>query len=129
MPESKKRPSLQRKVTPKSEKNRKEALDQGIAITVDGERYEVRIGDVTPAMSRDLRRETGFGTFGLIGAMTSKALDLDILQAFMWLARRIRGEDVELDDCEIDYELMLDDKRFSVDGDTGEEDTSTNPED
>jgi hypothetical protein len=110
------RPALNRKVTRSTEQKRKQALEQGLVITIDDERYEVRVGDVTPSMARDLRRETGFGTFGLLQAMTSRqGLDIDIIQSFMWLARRISGEyGVQLDDCVFDYNVMLDDKRFTL---------------
>ena len=109
------RPTLTRKTTRTTEDARRKAMEEGIAITVDGERYEVRIGDVTPQIAGELRARVGYGTFVLLETMMSPNIDVDILQAFMWVARRIQGEELEMADLEIDYAIMLDDKRFKVD--------------
>ena len=42
------RPSTVRKVTRKTEEKRDAANDAGLSITLDGETYTVRFGDVTP---------------------------------------------------------------------------------
>lgn len=103
-----KRPSTARKVTPRSEKTRKDALDQGLRITMDGQSFDVRLGDVTPAMARELRNNTGMGPLQLINA-TSISPDVDLLSAFVWLARRQRGEFVSFDAVEVSYKQMLSD--------------------
>lgn len=97
MPES--RPSLARKHTRKTEENRTDALDSGMTITLDGETYEVRIGDITPSLARAVRREFGCGPQSLIRQLAADP-DIDLLAGFIWLARRIRGEGVDLEDVE-----------------------------
>lgn len=103
-----KRPSTARKVTRTSEANRNAALDSGLRITMDGENFDVRLGDVTPAMARDLRNHTGMGPLQLINA-TAIAPDVDLLSAFVWLARRQRGEFVAFESVEVSYKQMLSD--------------------
>lgn len=108
------RPSLAAKSSKKSEADRKAALDQGLRLTIDGESYEVRIGDVTPQLARELRQATGMGFMQLVGAITGPGADIDLISAFVWVARRIRGEFLEVDDVEVTYAQMLSDG-FEVD--------------
>lgn len=103
-----KRPSTQRKVTPRTEKTRNDALDAGLRITMDGEDFDVRLGDVTSSMARELRTHTGMGPLQLINA-TAMGPDLDLLSAFVWLARRQRDEFVPFDQVEVTYKQMLSD--------------------
>lgn len=103
------RPSLAAKTSKKSEADRKAALDQGLRLTVDGNAYEVRLGDVTPSLARELRNATGMGFMQLIGGITGPAADIDLISAFVWVARRIRGEYVDIDDVEVSYAQMLSD--------------------
>lgn len=93
------RPSLQRKHTRKTEENRTAGLEQGMTITVDGEAYTVRLGDVSPTLGREVRRIYGVGVRGFFGQLAHDP-DLDLVAGFIWMARRIRGEYVELEDVE-----------------------------
>lgn len=102
----KKRPDLARKVTRKTVEREDADLAQGLRVDVNGESYEVRIGDVTPEVARRLRRECGFGFMKLL-AMTQEDPDTDLLSTFVWVARLIRGEDVELAECDVTYEAMI----------------------
>jgi hypothetical protein len=103
-----KRPTTARKVTRTSEANRNAALDSGLRITIDDEKFDVRLGDVTPAMARELRNHTGMGPLQLINA-TALYPDLDLLTAFVWLARRQRGEFVAFDSVAVTYTQMMSD--------------------
>lgn len=117
-----KRPSTARKVTPRTEETRQSALDSGLRITVDGEPYDVRLGDVTSALVRELRAQSGMGPLQLINACSMDP-DLDNLSAFVWLARRIRGDEVAFADVEISYAQM-----FSDGFDVGFPEAEDNPE-
>lgn len=103
------RPSIQRKHTRKTDANRTAALDAGMVVTVDGEKYEVRVGDVTPAIAREVRRNFGMGVQSLLREM-ARDPDLDVLAGFMWIARLIRGEQVDLEEVEenLDYSALTD---------------------
>ena len=85
------RPALQRKTTRSSEKARKDELDLGVSVIVDGTTYTVRQGDLTSMDTMNLRRETGFSFRGLMMA-AAKDPDIDIIAALVWLSRRIDGE-------------------------------------
>lgn len=107
------RPSTARKHTRTTEKNRDAALEAGIKITLDGEVYEVRLGDVTSNLTRELRRGTGMSFNQLMQEVTNDP-DADSIAGFVWLARRIAGEKVEIDDVIVTYgQLLADD--FDVD--------------
>jgi hypothetical protein len=108
-----KRPTTARKVTRTSEANRNAALDSGLRITLADdtgkpEHFDVRLGDVTPAMARELRNNTGMGPLQLINA-TAIGPDVDLLSAFVWLARRQRGEFPSFDSVSVTYSQMLSD--------------------
>lgn len=107
------RPSAARKVTRKTEEKRDAELDRGLRIVIDGEEYVVRLGDVTSRVARELRAATGHGVHWLIGAVSVEP-DVDLIAEFVWLARRIRGEEVAFDDIEVSYRQLLDDG-FDVD--------------
>ena len=96
------RPSLQRKHTRKSEEQRTAALDVGVKIALDGEEYVVKVGDVTSQLARRFRREVGHSFRHAMDEMSTDP-DIDSVAAVVWLARLIRGEDVELDDVAIGY--------------------------
>lgn len=102
------RPSTARKVTRTTEKKREAALDMGLRVTMEGEVFEVRVGDVTSTMARELRARLGFGPMQLI-KQTAIDPDIDLLSAFVWLARRIKGEMVSFDAVEVSYAQMLED--------------------
>ena len=102
------RPPMDRKITRKSEENRDEALDQGLRMSIGGEVFEARVGDVTPAIARELRKHTGNGFMNLVQT-TADDPDIDVISAFVWVARRIAGEDVAFDDVQVSYAEMLSD--------------------
>lgn len=102
------RPTTARKVTRTSEKAREDALDMGLRVTLEGEVFEVRVGDVTSSMARELRTRLGFGPMQLI-KQTAIDPDIDLLSAFVWLARRIKGEMVSFDSVEVSYAQLLGD--------------------
>lgn len=101
------RPTAARKVTKKTEESRREALDQGVRITLDGESYTLRIGDVTPAMARELRRETGHSFMALVNLLGDDP-DIDVIAEAVWVARRMAGDEVALDDVMLDYNNLGD---------------------
>lgn len=120
------RPSTARKHTRTTEQNRSDALDQGAKITVDGEEYVVRAGDLSALDSRALRKEVGVSFIQLIDELTTNA-DIDSIAAIMWLARRIKGEATlryETVAAEVGYDV-LDTIKFA---EPGAEDASTDPE-
>lgn len=94
------RPPLARAHTRTTEAKRDEALNEGIRLTMDGETFEVRFGDMTPALERELRRETGMSFFKLL-TLCGEDPGSDVLSTLKWLALRIRGEEVGLDDVEV----------------------------
>src|SRR5687768_12770019 len=103
-----KRPTTARKVTRTTEASREDALDQGLRITFEDEVFEVRVGDITSALARELRGHLGFGPMQLIRQCAVDP-DVDLLSAFVWLARRIGGEFVRFDDVEVTYAQLLSD--------------------
>lgn len=114
------RPSTARKVTGSSERKREEALDNGLRISLDGESYEVRLGDVNSHVAKEFRNATGMGPLQFLNAAAFD-MDVDYLAAFIFLARRIRGEQVRLEDVTVTYAQMLSDG-FNVDMPTEEPD-------
>jgi hypothetical protein len=100
------RPPLDRKHTVGSEKKRESELDTGVSVTMSGVKYVARLGEVTPIIARQLRRETGMGFYQLMEEM-AESPDIDIVSAVVWVARRIKGEDIELDDVVVGYTQML----------------------
>lgn len=102
------RPSTARKVTRKTEENRESALDQGLRINLDGEVFDVRLGDITSPMARELRAKIGCGPMQLVAQLATDP-DVDLLSAFVWLARRIAGEMVRFEDVEVTYAQLLSD--------------------
>lgn len=102
------RPTTARKVTRKTEESRESALDHGLRITMEGEDFEVRVGDITPTMARELRSNIGCGPMQLIRQCAIDP-DVDLLSAFVWLARRIAGELVRFEDVEVTYAQLLSD--------------------
>lgn len=102
------RPSAARKHTRTTETKREGALDQGLRITLDDEVFEARVGDITSAMARELRSHLGFGPMQLIRQCAIDP-DVDLLSAFVWLARRIKGEMVRFQEVEVTYAQLLSD--------------------
>jgi hypothetical protein len=121
-----KRPSLQRKVTPRSEKARKEALDTGVKLSVNGKSYTVRAGDLSALDTRALRRELGLSFMGLMDALEQDP-DIDLLAGLVWLARRTDGE------IALTYDEVATELDYAADYDVVQagaevEDGSTDPE-
>lgn len=102
------RPSTQRKHTRKTEESRADALEQGIRITLDGAVYTVRLGDITSTVARELRSQAGLSVNQLMQEITTSP-DVDIIASFVWLARRLSGDDVAHDDVVISYTQLLGD--------------------
>jgi hypothetical protein len=113
MPETKTRPALQRKHTRTTDAKAQAELDAGVRITFEGETYEVRFGDITSTIARQLRTKTGM-SFNALMREISVDPDADTLAAFMWLSRRLAGEDVEIDDVVVTYRQILLDEGFEV---------------
>lgn len=100
------RPSAARKHTRTTETNRADAMDAGLKISLEGEVYEVRLGDVTSNLTRELRRGTGMSFNQLMREVTTDP-DVDSIAGFVWLARRIAGEKVEIEDVVVTYTQLL----------------------
>lgn len=118
---------MQRKHTRTTKANKAEALDTGMTVVMPDGPHTVRIGDVTPQIARELRAAIGTGVLGLMEQLGSKDADLDLVQAFIFVARRIAGEAVTLDDCEVTYADMLSDD-FDVVVAGAEEPDGSDPE-
>jgi hypothetical protein len=118
------RPSLAPKSTRKTEKKRDDDADSGLRVKLDGDIYEVRFGDVSSEVIRELRRHAGFGFNGLAQALKIDP-DVDFIAAFVWLARRVAGEDVAFNDVVVTYRQLLED--FDVEA-VGSEDVHLGPE-
>lgn len=103
-----KRPSAARKHTRTTETSRADAMDSGLKITLEGEVYEVRLGDVTSNLTRELRRGTGMSFNQLMREVTTDP-DVDSIAGFVWMARRIAGEKVDIEDVVVTYAQLLGD--------------------
>lgn len=84
------------------------ALDEGIRITLDGEVYELRVGDITSALTRELRAHSGL-SFNRLMEYVVDDPDSDVIAAFVWLSRRIQGDDVAFEDVTVTYRQLLGD--------------------
>lgn len=119
------RPALGGQHTRKTEDRRTAALETGISITLGGETFTVRKGDISPAIARRFRREVGCSTNALFDEFGEDP-DVDTFAAFVWLARLCAGDEITLDAVPVDYGL-LDDDGFDVkivDGEGNEVDPS-----
>lgn len=113
------RPSLARKQTPRSEKQRKDALNEGLSVNVDGTVYTVRLGDLKGSDTAALRRSTGYSWMGLMRAAQLDP-DLDVIAALVWMSRRLAGERL-LEFDEVADELGYDSDVDIVSDEPGEE--------
>lgn len=95
-----KRPTTARKVTAKTEANRKALLEGGIRITFDGEAHEIRLGDITDQHESRLRKAWG-GSFTKLQAELEDDPGLDTFKALIWFCRIVGGDDVEFDGMSI----------------------------
>ena len=96
------RPPLNRKHTRKTEENRKAALEEGVKISYEGEEYVVKLGDISAQVARRFRRDVGCSVQAAMNELSTDP-DIDSVAALVWLARLLRGEDVELDDVAMTY--------------------------
>lgn len=121
-----KRPTTARKVTPKDKAAQQDALDSGVRFRLDqgGEWFYLRPADVTPALAREVRGTTGRSFMRLMAEMVNDP-DIDVLSDAVWVARRIKGDDVEHEDVTVSYSQLLSDG-FDIDdaGPSAEEDDS-----
>ena len=103
------RPSLAAKESRSTKQEIDAALDEGVRMTMPGgEVYELRVGDVTSVLTRELRAHAGYSFNRLMEYVTSDP-DTDVIAAFIWLARRVRGEQVAFDDVVVTFREILDD--------------------
>lgn len=111
------RPPLSRVHTRSSEAKRNDELDAGIKLTIDGQSYSLRLGDLQPHHVRALRMVTHVA-YGPIhpGGLTVETLmahcasspDVDYISTFVWFARYVAGEtDLTHDEVSIDYAAIL----------------------
>lgn len=80
------------------------------AISLNGKTYTLKFGDLTSLDTMALRRATGMSLRALMQAATED-MDLDIVAAIVWLARRTHGERTLTFDAvaaEIGYDVDLD---------------------
>jgi len=70
---------------------RQAANGKGIRVTLDGKTYEVWEGDLSAVDISQLRRQAGYSFLGLLNAATTD-MDLDVVAALVWLARRVEGQ-------------------------------------
>lgn len=108
MTQTQNRPAIGGKVTRKTEEKRAAELDSGVRFTVGDEVHELRIGDITPRLAREVRRETGSSVMQLLQEVQA-APDVDTIATLIWVAQRIKGVDIALDDVDFDYSVMLSD--------------------
>lgn len=102
------RPSTARKHTRSTDQSKADAMEQGLKITLEGEVYEVRLGDVSSNLTRELRRGTGMSFNQLMREVTTDP-DVDSIAGFVWMARRIAGEKVDIEDVVVTYTQLLGD--------------------
>jgi hypothetical protein len=101
------RPTAARKHTRTTKAKREDELNAGLKVILDGETYVVRQGDMTSRIERELRREYG-GSFESLKRELGNDPGSDSIATFIWLARRVAGEHVTLDDVEVSYADILD---------------------
>lgn len=120
------RPSLQRKHTRTTKSKTDDALNTGISVTIDGVLYEARLGDVTPGIARELRRNIGTGFMGLLEQL-GESPDLDLIAAVVWVSCHIKGEPITFAqaDARVSYAAMADEGfEIGVAGEDEEPDTA-----
>lgn len=76
------------------------AATDEVTIGVDGQPYTLRLGEMTAALVRELRAETGRSFTTFMGDLGGSDPDLDVIAVIVWLARRQAGETVTLADVE-----------------------------
>ena len=91
MTETVKRPTTARKTTRKVTEKRDSMLDEGLRLTIEGEDYTIRAGDLNALDARELRKQVGMTFVELIQGFGTHP-DIDLVAAVVWLARRIKGD-------------------------------------
>lgn len=109
------RPTAARKHTRTTKAKREDELNAGVKITLDGEDYVIREGDLTDRLERELRKEFG-GSWQAFKHEMGTDPGLDTIGTFVWLARRVAGEQVSRDDIELTQADLLDDFDISYAG-------------
>jgi hypothetical protein len=96
----------------------KQADSPGMQIEFEGRTYVVRESDLTPRLVAELRSETGFAGWVGLATEARRGVDLDVIAAYIWLARRMTGEVIA-------YQSVLDGMSYSADLDVKVEDKRT----
>ena len=123
------RPSLAKKQTRASKQKTDEALDFGVRITLEGEVYEIRAGDLNALDSLALKQQVGMTFPQLVVETSAGNPDLVEFAAIIWLARRLNGErDLPFTDvaADINYRKILE---AQVEAAEGEDLEDAGPED
>lgn len=96
------RPSTARKVTRKTVEKQDAELQRGLRVSHGGVDYVVHLGDVTPAIARELRAKIGVGFMALMSNLAAEP-DIDLVSAFVWVARRVNGENIPFESVSVTY--------------------------
>lgn len=92
-----------------AEKRAEVARNSRYVVTVDGESFTFRLGEVTAVDVRELRREAGMGVPEMVAQAEFQAgsiWDIDSAAALIWMARRQAGDLVPF--SEVAESLRLD---------------------
>lgn len=65
-------------------------MDQGVAIYINGKRYELRMGDVSALDAKAFREQVGEPFMKVMSSEDD--WDMDWIAGVVWLARRLDGE-------------------------------------
>lgn len=114
------RPSPTRKFTQADKAAREKALKSGLRITVDGQAFQVRAGDLSALDELELRRTIGCSFMGLVQQVANDP-GYDLLAAVIWLARKTGGEP------DLTYREVASEVHFGDDIDLEEIDATTPP--
>lgn len=78
-------------------------------LTVEGKAYDLEREAMNIALIKECRAATGYAPMTLANMFGRGEGDLDVLAAFIWLARRQAGEKVKLADVEqaLSYETEV----------------------
>lgn len=114
--------ALEHKVSRRTREEQDKALSAGLRVALGDETYEVRFGDMTSTLTRELRAATGMSFQRLMWTL-ERDPDADVIASFVWLAKRVNGDAVDLDDVEVTYADLLDGFEVHVAGDDDEAET------
>jgi len=91
-----KRPTLERKRTPRDEEKREAALNEHLTIEVDGTRYTLVPADLTGLVEMKVRRDTGMSVAEVISKI-QEAPGMDLIGCFMYACEVASGRDADLE--------------------------------